>query len=301
MRKLGQFRSREEAQLLSDFLYLHGIQNTVEEEEDDANEPALLWVHDDDQLPAAQGHLERFRANPQDPAFQEVDKKAAQIRKKERNSEAGGKSAVATHERLAYERDYTATGWVSIGVGVLALAVTLYAEFGENREATVQLFLSRFRFSPFTFLPEIFSGEVWRLITPMLLHLSILHLVFNLGWLYRLGSQVEGRLGGLYLGVLILATQAGTTAAQYLFSGPSFGGLSGVNFGLFGFIWMRARFDRWKQWDMPQQDVQLMLVWFVVCCTGIVGPVANFGHAGGLAVGIALGWVAAKYLSKKQL
>jgi membrane associated rhomboid family serine protease len=35
----------------------------------------------------------------------------------------------------------------------------------------------------------------------------------------------------------------------------------------------------------------MFLVWFVVCFTGAVGPVANIAHAVGLLVGTAVGFV----------
>jgi GlpG protein len=45
---------------------------------------------------------------------------------------------------------------------------------------------------------------------------------------------------------------------------------------------------------MPRQEVQVMLVWFVVCFTGLVGQVANHAHAGGLVAGVLLGWIASR-------
>jgi len=36
-----------------------------------------------------------------------------------------------------------------------------------------------------------------------------------------------------------------------------------------------------------------MTFWFFLCLTGAAGPVANAAHAGGLAAGLAWGWLAA--------
>ena len=40
---------------------------------------------------------------------------------------------------------------------------------------------------------QLREGEVWRLITPVFLHGSFLHILFNMLWLWMLGRQVEER------------------------------------------------------------------------------------------------------------
>ena len=42
---------------------------------------------------------------------------------------------------------------------------------------------------------KIGQGEFWRLFSPALLHLDIIHLLFNMIWLFVLGTQLEPRLG----------------------------------------------------------------------------------------------------------
>jgi GlpG protein len=42
---------------------------------------------------------------------------------------------------------------------------------------------------------------------------------------------------------------------------------------------------------ISERDVFVLMLWFVMCFTGWVGPVANVAHAVGLVVGIALGLV----------
>jgi len=73
-----------------------------------------------------------------------------------------------------------------------------------------------------------------------------------------------------------------------------FGGMSGVNYGLFGFLWMKGKFDRSQNWQLPPQTVQLMLMWMVLCYTGLLGPVANYAHTAGLLIGMLLGIASAR-------
>ena len=83
-------------------------------------------------------------------------------------------------------------------------------------------------------------------------------------------------------------------SAQYLLSGPSFGGMSGVVYGLLGYIWMQGRFNPASGLSLQPQTVTMMILWFFLCLTGMVGHVANTVHAVGLAGGIAWGFLDAQ-------
>ncbi len=90
------------------------------------------------------------------------------------------------------------------------------------------------------------AGEWWRLFTPCLLHAGLLHLFFNMLWLIMLGNQIEWHLGKWRYLFLVLAIGVFSNTAQYLFTGASFVGFSGVVSGLFGFIWFRQKFYPWE-------------------------------------------------------
>ena len=65
--------------------------------------------------------------------------------------------------------------------------------------------------------------------------------------------------------------------------------MSGVVFGLFGLIWMRARFVPGSRFLMPRDLVVWMLIWLLACTAGLVGNIANVAHAAGLLTGMAIG------------
>jgi GlpG protein len=144
------------------------------------------------------------------------------------------------------------------------------------------------------FLPEVRDGQVWRLVTPIFAHGSLMHIVFNMMWLFQLGRFIETRFGPWKLMALILVIGVGSNVAQYLWNGPFFGGMSGVNYGLFGFLWIKGKFGRAQNWQLDPQTVQLMLVWMVLCYTGLLGPVANAAHTVGLIIGVILGFASAR-------
>jgi GlpG protein len=49
---------------------------------------------------------------------------------------------------------------------------------------------------------------------------------------------------------------------------PRFGGMSGVNYALFGFAWMTGRLRPHLGIGVAQQTVTVMMVWLFICMTG---------------------------------
>ena len=123
----------------------------------------------------------------------------------------------------------------------------------------------------------------------MFIHYGILHILFNMLWLHDLGSMIEGRQSTQKLAFLVFAIAGISNLAQYVVSGPKFGGMSGVVYGLLGYIWMRGKFDPGSGLFLHPSTVTMMLIWFVICLTGFVGA-ANTVHATGLAMGMAWGY-----------
>jgi GlpG protein len=153
-----------------------------------------------------------------------------------------------------------------------------------------------------TLFAKIREGEVWRLITPVLLHGNLLHLLFNMVWLFVLGRQIEERIGRFrYLLLSVLLGVAGNVA-QYLVSGPIFLGYSGIITGMVGFIWMRQKMAPWEGYPLPRvvivfitvfvaamlalEVVSMALQFFHI--TSVYANIANTAHIIGGLFGIAL-------------
>ncbi len=109
---------------------------------------------------------------------------------------------------------------------------------------------------------RIRQGEVWRLFTPCLLHGNLLHILFNMLWLWYLGRPIEQRIGPLRTLLLTLIAGVGPNVVQYLMSGPFFLGYSGIVMGLAGFIWMRERVAPWEGYPLNKATV-LFLFFFI--------------------------------------
>ncbi|MFT4823565.1 MAG: GlpG protein [Halioglobus sp.] len=138
--------------------------------------------------------------------------------------------------------------------------------------------------------PEAFSGQYWRLITPVFLHLGWLHIVFNSLWLWELGSKLERGLGSVNLFFLFCTIAVVSNTGQFLFGGPGqFGGMSGVVYGLLGFSWVGPQIQTQWRFEPPRTIMIFMILWLLFCMTGLVGAIANAAHLGGLMIGALLG------------
>ena len=169
--------------------------------------------------------------------------------------------------------------------------VALLTNLGENKARLAPLFISLWPASNPQALTEVRHGEVWRLFTPAFLHFGVYHLGLNMLAMINLGGPLERVEGGrFYLGFAALVALC-SNLAQYFYTGsPAFGGMSGVIFGLFGYLWLRGWVDRRYLLRLQLQGIITTLVWFAFCFTGIL-PIANTAHAVGLGIGATWGAV----------
>jgi GlpG protein len=130
-------------------------------------------------------------------------------------------------------------------------------------------------------------------------HFGAIHLLFNMFWVYDLGGMIEARQGTGRLLLLVLTAAVLSNLGQYIMSGPLFGGMSGVVYALFGYVWMKSRYEASADLYVQPQTVLIMIGWLFLCMTGRVGPIANTAHGVGLAVGVAVG--VAPYLWRRLL
>jgi len=303
MRVIGHLESESDARRFGDYLYLQGIVNQVERQKDGR---WAVWVHSEDQLEKATEELARFRGNPADRLYLAAPAEARTQQTEEAKS-------------VAYTRTRYIDGRIRLGVSVgfrpgplslaliaICIAVAVWSGVGSNPKVLNGLFINSLRITDAAVewdggLPDVRRGEVWRLFTPMFIHFGLMHLVFNLFWLSDLGSMIERRQSTLALALLVLVSALATNLAQYAASGPFFGGMSGVVYGLFGYVWIRGRFDPGAGLYAARPMVTIMLVWLVLCMTGLIGHVANTAHAVGLALGMAWGFLSSGWLQRPRV
>lgn len=136
------------------------------------------------------------------------------------------------------------------------------------------------------------QGEWWRLFTPVLLHASITHILFNMWALWVLGPQIERGVGSGPFVAAYLASAAVGGAFMFVIGGPDAPvavGASGAIFGLFG-IWMnwavRRRNTAQGRFLLRQIGILLLLN---AALPFIIRGIAWEAHLGGLVAGFVIG------------
>lgn len=139
----------------------------------------------------------------------------------------------------------------------------------------------------------ILAGQVWRLITPILLHASILHIGFNMYALFVIGPQLERFYGHWrFLLLYLIAGFTGNVLSFVLSPNPSLGASTSV-FGLVAaeavFIYRNRKLFGERARGML---VNLGVVIVINLLLGLQPGIDNWGHLGGLAGGLIFAWVA---------
>lgn len=283
MRRLGDLPTAAQAHTLRDVLAARGIGADVREDGG-----VEVWVHDDARLAEARELLASFLADPR--AFT-AEVAAGQAKQAERSArDAAWRNRLRHARRSIHGAD--GRGWVTIGVLVAAVCVWIVTQAGADLTVAWPLFLTTAPAG--AGLPEVASGQVWRLVTPVFVHFGFLHLFGNGSMWWALAARVEWRKGGWWLAGFIVVAAALSNVAEIgwrAWHAPAdlalVGGLSGVLYGLFGFTWIKGRLDPLDELEIPEQTWWMMIGWLLLCMTGTVGPVANVAHVAGLAVGAA--------------
>jgi len=296
MRPIGRLQDENQAKRLGDFLYAKGIENQVDLDLHGAWE---VWILDDVNIERAKQAFDQFARDPDDPRFMKAAQTAAQRKQQDPQAQVG-KRVRTIDARTIFYAPPVPIGILSIILIVICVGVAILTNLGKEGRFVQPLSITQQHSKDgYVYwqrgLPEIRHGQVWRLFTPMFLHFGLLHIFFNMLWLRDLGSMIEARKSSWMLLVLVLVIAGTSNYAQYVIRGPNFGGMSGVVYGLLGYIWMQGKFNPASKLSLEPQTVTFMIVWFFLCLFELIPNVANTVHGVGLGVGIAWGFLAARW------
>lgn len=276
MREIGQIKAEKLGQRFLNFLHTQNIEGELR---DGDGEGFSIWILDDDQLEQAREALLEFLKQPQDSRF-DADPSLSSAQK------TTSRARYIDVQKQIFSRSVSSQMPMMMGLIVLSVLTTFLIQFMALGEVMSYLSFSEYYGRSF---PEIASGQLWRIVTPIFIHGGLLHLGFNMLWLYQLGGMIEGEEGSRYFLLMVLIFAGLCNTAQYLVSGPLFGGMSGVVYGLLGYIWMMSRYSA-RQYAIQPQTVVFMLIWMLICLVGIIPNVANTQHVVGFGCGTAFGF-----------
>ncbi len=295
MRQIGTLPKNLDAGILTDYLLSQGIKTRVIE----APEGWHLWVFDEDQVQNARQELESFLSAPDLPRYHEGAKVAQVVRIKEKAIEKqfrkNDRSVADLWAQPGFRRRPLTALMIAISVVVFLAQHSGSGVAVERGLSIVDYDTGRPGPSDDGFNP-LRRGELWRLVTPIFMHISPLHIFFNMWWLFDLGTMIEFRRGTWRMLILVLVSAMVSNLGEVLWQaktnhGFMFGleGMSGVVYSLFGYVWMKMLYEPEEGLLIHPNSVAIMLGWLVLCMTGAVGPVANAAHFIGMAVGILFG------------
>lgn len=301
VRLIGHIDKQDDAQRFSDYLYAKGIRNEVDLDDGQNN----IWILQDDQLTSAAEELAQFLRAPQSRGYRDLASEADKMRKAElASAKAAQKRTVDVRTTFGLSMALHPP-YLSFALMGICVLVGIFGELGAKQEYLRHVTITQYQTEGniikwFPNLPEVTERwQLWRLVTPVFIHFGLLHILLNMLWLRQLGGMIEGRYGAPFLGLFILLLAIPCNIGQYLVSGPNFGGMSGVIYGMLGFAWIRGRLDPGCGLSVDQPTFIFMMVWFFVCLTGLVGNIANTNHAVGLVLGLLWGYLAAKWPSRR--
>jgi rhomboid protease GluP len=138
----------------------------------------------------------------------------------------------------------------------------------------------------------IIQGQLWRLVTPIFLHGSIIHIGFNMYALYIIGPGLEQHYGHWkYLLLFMLAGMAGNLVSFWMSPAPSYGASTSI----FGLVAAEAVFVFQNRFMFGGRTRSILTNLFIIVAVnlalGLSPGIDNWGHLGGLMGGLAFSWL----------
>jgi GlpG protein len=315
MRQIGTIEDQAHAQRLADYLLTLGITTRL----DSAPTGTLVWVHREDSVDRARSEFAAFKAAPDDPKYTSAGTAAQEIRKQiERSQKEHLKNTIDVRSVWADTRGLRRIP-LTYGLIAISILVTFLISFGgsglrtgNGKGSLVQpeklqekLYYAQphvvqggeeVSSDPWTLvngrissnaLDDLRAGEIWRPITPIFLHYSGFHLLFNMLWLFDIGGMFERRRGTLRFALFVLAAALVSNTAQYLYAkSPLFGGMSGVDMALFGYVWMKGLYEPESGMGLSRRTTTFVLLYLAITMTGNVTNIAHAAHFAGVVFGV---------------
>lgn len=339
MRELTCLTDELEAQKLSAYLQVQGIDASTENDDDGW----IVWVLNDDDRDKAKQLLQEYLDNPSDPKFENAERKVRSAIKEANRLRRANDRTEKLQKRWegSWWHCYPAT-YIMIGICVVVSVIGTdwtkmqTSQFGlpalcNDRDSKLLDLL--FIETPALVIPEpddegevvyydrnpdwpakltdvsavwesltgkaaatwratkrtVLDGHVWRLIGPIFVHLGVAHILFNMMWLRSLGGTIEYARGTRRFLLLCLIIAVTSNIGQLFWAGPYFGGMSGVVFGLIGYVWMKGRTQPKLGLGLEHRVVVYSFLWLFLCMSGAIGRIANAAHLVGFIVGILIG------------
>lgn len=149
----------------------------------------------------------------------------------------------------------------------------------------------------------ISNGQYWRLLTPIFLHIGLMHLLFNEFALAIFGREVESLFGTARFAAIYLLTGLFGSLASFAFSPSISAGASGAIFGIIGTMVAYLFRNRKEFGERGREHLRGLLIMIGLnIFLGVTVPgIDNYGHMGGLFSGLILGAILSPTYALQQM
>lgn len=264
MLMITSFANPRMAQAFTDYMATLGIVLTLQQ-----HQTTDIWLADESRFEQVERELAAFLENPNHSRYLSASWQTGQLNSGLRYQRYPFRQVIAQR-----------AGPLTIAGLVTCAIIFILMQWLGDRPVMIWL--------AWPWNPEL-RFEAWRYITHALLHFSLLHILFNLIWWWYLGGAVEKRLGtGKLMTIFLVAAILGGFV-QNAFSGPWFGGLSGVVYALIGYVWLRGERDPNGGLYLQRGVFIFALLWLVVgWFNNPFISIANASHVSGLLIGLSM-------------
>ena len=140
----------------------------------------------------------------------------------------------------------------------------------------------------------ILAGQLWRLITPVLLHGSLMHIGFNMYALLVIGAGMESRMGHARFLLLYLVSGFAGNVFSFFFTDAHSLGASTAVFGLLAAEGVFLYLNKDLLGKRAQRALSnIVMIAAVNLFIGMSPGIDNWGHIGGLLGGLIFAWFGA--------
>ncbi len=304
MRLIGTLDKEPDAHRFAAHLLTAGIQAHAELD----NGSWAIWVRDENRIREAKDALDDFRRDPAASRYRGAERAAETIRREEiRRNEEASRKIVSMRGKWKSGSGARKKPLVLTLIAI-SVIVAMGSSLGEDKRGAVLrtlLFVDIEHMNDRSIdwstldakLIDIKQGEVWRTITPIFVHYGAMHLVFNMIMVYQLGSLVEDRRGSLRMALMVLTIAIVSNLFQALVplawgGGLLAGGMSGVLYGIFGYLWVKSSFQPELGMRIPQSTVIILMLWMFLGFSNAFASMgihmANWAHGIGFVTGVLI-------------
>lgn len=276
----GMLPHRESALAFVDYLASRGIEAAVQAE---FNDNFTIYAAQESDVPKIKLELIRLGSSPY-AKLKEYNQAAWSKRSGE---PAGQRHNLRSSLADFYLQPFSVTTLVEV-ICVLLYLVSFFPGVYNSAYALLGLY----------HLPHLTEDfQIWRLITPIFFHFGFLHIAFNLVMWEAFARRLERALGRLKLFSLLIVIAMLSNALEFAFlpQPAAFGGLSGVVYGIIGYMGVLSLNPRLPYaLRVPRGLLAVCLIF--IAFGFFMSGVANFCHVGGIAAGALWGFIDSRRL-----